>query len=132
MTGNEPWNGDRSHERRAKFCRPSSGRASLLHSLLVERAVRWLRNTVKCRAVISQMASAAYETPDVIGWRDGTSWLVECKTNRRDFLDDKRKQHRWSPEYGMGKRRVYLTPPGLLQPEQLPANWGLAEVCGGS
>jgi hypothetical protein len=68
------------------------------------------------------------EQPDAIGWRyTWRSTLVECKASRADFLRDKRKPHRKLA--GMGMRRFYFAPPGLIRVDELPDGWGLAE-CG--
>lgn len=71
------------------------------------------------------MASLASETPDAIGWRSTYSILVEVKTSRSDFLRDRKKFHRRKPGYGMGTLRFYLSPPGIITPEDLPDGWGL-------
>ncbi len=69
-----------------------------------------------------------YELPDAIGWKRGWSILVECKVSRGDFLRDKHKVAR--QRVGMGQSRYFMTPKGLLKPEELPPGWGLLEVCG--
>lgn len=68
------------------------------------------------------------EIPDAIGWKSGTSILIECKTSRSDFLADRKKKFRSKAEYGMGEYRFYMTPKGLLIPDELPHKWGLLEV----
>jgi hypothetical protein len=65
------------------------------------------------------------EVPDVIGWKGAFSWLVECKVNRSDFLRDRRKPWRTTPETGMGFRRYYMVPLGLVAPVEVPKDWGL-------
>lgn len=104
----------------------------LTHSELVEIAMRWLRNTEKCSAVISEMASSAGEEPDAIGWKSQFSTLVECKATRDDFRKDKKKISRRVTDqainFGMGAYRYYMAPEGLLKEEELPPRWGLLEV----
>jgi hypothetical protein len=91
------------------------------------------------------------EIPDAIGWlRSGVSLLIECKASRGDFLSDAVKPSRRSgksgvpgspaltvpkPELkptrkteGLGAYRFYLTPSGLLRPDELPEGWGLLEL----
>lgn len=68
------------------------------------------------------------ELPDTIGFRSGTSILVECKTSRADFLVDRKKKFRIEPDLGMGSWRFMLTPEGLVKVDELPENWGLLEV----
>ena len=102
----------------------------MTHNKLVERAVAWLRS-YGCGVVLSEQSCASGETPDAIGWKRGChSVTVECKISRADFLADREKPFRRKPEKGMGCERFYLTPAGLLAPEDLPAGWGLLELRG--
>lgn len=100
----------------------------LTHDELCEHAARWLRSTKKCRLVLREVVSYAREIPDAIGWRWGSSILVECKVSRSDFARDKKKVGHALPDWGMGEKRYYMTPPGLLSPDELPYGWGLLEV----
>jgi hypothetical protein len=96
------------------------------HAELVRRAVRWLRNSRRCNVVLAEAQCYwVREFPDAIGWRGSSSILIECKTSITDFYADRRKP---SSPHRMGVYRYYLTPPGLLQPEQLPTGWGLLEA----
>jgi hypothetical protein len=58
----------------------------------------------------------------------GFSTLIECKVSRADFFSDRKKHFRKHPEQGMGHRRYFMAPVGMLMPEDLPKNWGLIEV----
>lgn len=70
------------------------------------------------------------EQPDVLGVNMyGESILVEVKVSRSDFLSDKKKPWRQDGK-GIGDKRVYLTPKGLLKPEEIPYGWQLWEVHG--
>lgn len=100
----------------------------MTHAELVERAARWLKGTARCSVVITEQWSMEREIPDAIGWRSHESYLVECKTSRADFLHDLKKWHRKYPDWGMGELRYYMTPPGLIQVDELPDKWGLLEV----
>jgi hypothetical protein len=94
------------------------------HSTLVAIGVRWLSR--QCSVVLYEFATPADENPDVIGWAPGSgSVLVECKLTRSDFLRDSTKSVRRHPSAGMGHRRYYLCPPGLIQVKELPPKWGL-------
>lgn len=100
---------------------------SNLHAALSARGERWLRS-VGCRVVLREPFKAAVytgEQPDVIGWRDGLSILIECKVSRSDFLADRSKPFRKQPELGMGDFRLYLAPPGVLTADDMPEGWGL-------
>ncbi len=96
-----------------------------VHQELVERAKKWLLDTVKCSFVLVELSSFAKETPDAIGWKNGNSILVECKADRVDFLSDRKKAFRRCPEKGIGKYRFYFCPPGVIKPKDLPRYWGL-------
>jgi hypothetical protein len=103
----------------------------MTHAQLVDRAVRWLRS-YRCGVVLSEQACASGEMPDAIGWKQAChSVLVECKVTRSDFLADRAKPFRQMPEKGVGSERFYLTPPDLVDIEELPAGWGLLELCRG-
>lgn len=115
---------------------PSAGLSPLplvtpvTHELLVQRAVLWLRKPMRCPVVFAEITTAACMTPDAIGWRYGSQCiLVECKRTRSDFRADAKKMHK---RFGAtpGHLRFYMTPAGLLRPEQIPADWGLVEVDG--
>ena len=101
----------------------------MTHDELVGHAKRWLKS-INCRALISELASAAEEEPDAIGWRSGVSILVECKASRSDFLADKKKKWRIKPSKGMGSWRFFMCEAGLIKPEELPEKWGLVYVIG--
>jgi hypothetical protein len=103
---------------------------SMNHSQLVEKAVRWLRR-YRCGVVLSEQACVSGEMPDAIGWKRAChSVLVECKVTRADFVADWAKPFRVRPEHGVGSERFYLTLPGIVRREELPAGWGLLEVHG--
>lgn len=113
-------------------------KAAPSHSALVAAACKWLKVRHRCEVILPEFHTFAteHEKPDVIAWnvtvRDGArSILVECKTSRADFLADRKKPVRTSPELGMGQCRWFFTPSGLLDPRELPAGWGLAEWDGG-
>ena len=99
----------------------------MTHTQLVERAVRWLR-WYQCGVVLSEQACVSGEMPDAIGWKKAChSVLVECKVTRADFLAERAKPFRQTPEKGVGSERFYLMPPGLVKVEELPVGWGLLE-----
>lgn len=108
----------------------------MTHAELVAAAVRWLRGTKRCSVVFSEWAPLTVsEIPDALGFdRSGHSILVECKVSRSDFRADR---HKVSSRYAardagrMGVRRWYLTPPGLVEPSEVPSGWGLAFVHAG-
>lgn len=107
----------------------------MTHAELVEKGRAWLAK--KCPVVLSELVSAAGETPDVIGFEGRVvesgygSHLIECKTSRTDFRADANKYWRLYPENGMGDYRYYLTVQGLLSMGELPDKWGLLEITKG-
>jgi hypothetical protein len=99
------------------------------HVKLVSLAVAWLRR-YRCGVVLSEQACVSGEMPDAIGWKKAChSVLVECKVSRADFLADREKPFRQKPEDGVGCERYYLVAKGLIRNDELPAGWGLLEVC---
>lgn len=71
------------------------------------------------------------EQPDVLGINTkGASILMEVKISRADFFADQKKPFREKPKKGMGDQRIYLTPKGLIKPEEVPYGWMLWEVHG--
>lgn len=103
----------------------------LTHKELVKIAARWLRGTERCSVVLSEMVSQA-EIPDAIGWKNGQSYLVECKATLKSFRADKTKRCRRIFDklyaFGMGTRRYYMVPEGLITVDRVPRGWGLMEV----
>ena len=103
---------------------------NMTHAKLVSMAIQWLRR-YRCGVVLSEQACVSGEMPDAIGWKKAChSVLIESKISRGDFLADRDKPFRQKPEIGVGCERYYLTPRGLIRSEELPAGWGLLEVCG--
>jgi len=105
----------------------------MTHAGLVILAERYLLRQ-GCRVVLTERGRAGEEFPDAIGWMpDGTSILIEAKRTRKDFLAEwsraDRKQHRRNHQAGMGERRYYLGPAGIIRPDDLEGNgWGLIEA----
>ncbi len=99
------------------------------HRVLVARAIDWLRTKYRCGVILSEQYCATGEVPDVIGWKGFCkSVLVECKVSRADFLADRDKPFRRTPEEGMGSERFYLASAGVIRRQDLPRHWGLLEL----
>ena len=97
------------------------------HAKLVKLAAKWLRRNHP--VIVTELASSGREEPDAIGWRSGGySTLVECKASRADFLRDQKKIYRRDVERGLGYKRYYMAPSGMLTRDDLPLGWGLLEV----
>lgn len=83
----------------------------------------------KCNIIVTEITTFASEKPDVLGFANDTNTvMLEAKISRADFLKDAKKPFRKEPETGMGNFRLYITPIGLIKPEELPEKWGLIEV----
>lgn len=106
-------------------------KAKYSHADLCWFGARWLRNTARCSVVATELTTYISEIPDVIGWRSNVSILIECKTSRADFMQDKSKPHRRDPMQGVGDWRFYLAPKGILTIEDMPEGWGLLELNNG-
>lgn len=100
----------------------------LTHAALVARAVRWLRGPErKHHRVYAEMRAVTQtgESPDVIGWRYGSSTVIEVKVSRADFRADSSKLHNQMPHHAMGRHRYYLVPASLIVPDEVPEHCGL-------
>ena len=105
--------------------------ATRQHAQLVARAAEWLRSKYGCGIILCEQYCASGEVPDVIGWKGFCqSVLVECKASRSDFLSDANKPFRLKPEEGLGSKRFYMAPAGMIEREELPKYWGLLECKG--
>lgn len=100
----------------------------ITHGQLVNRAFDYLRMVAGCKVVFKERVASERETPDAIGFIATASMLIECKASRADFLSDKKKSFRRRPQDGMGYKRYYMAPVGLLEPSEMPEGWGLLEV----
>lgn len=94
------------------------------HRRLCIRAASWLRSNGHCVALVEPV-SVIREVPDVIGWKGGISTLIEVKVSRTDFGIDQLKISRRTPGFGVGQYRYYLTPEGMVSPDEMPEGWGL-------
>ena len=99
------------------------------HKQLVRRIAKWFKSRHQSAIVMAEFVTAAQEIPDVLCMESGAhSVLVECKASRADFFADKEKFFRRQENYGMGDKRYYAAPAGLICPAELPRGWGLLEV----
>ena len=98
------------------------------HEELTYLAYEWLLKTCKCSFAFREFKTYALEQPDAIGWKNGYSILIECKTSRADFMADQNKDFRHQEHLGVGKYRFYMAPYGLLSLGDIPPKWGLLTV----
>lgn len=110
----------------------------MTHAELIRLARNWLwalppTDERRRVAVVGTEISSphAAESPDVFGIaNDGTSFLIECKVSRADFLADRNKEHR-SAERLLGTYRWFCGVSGIIEPHELPKGWGLIQVVAG-
>jgi hypothetical protein len=102
----------------------------MTHNDLVKSAVRWLTGSQHCGVVLSEIASAAMENPDAIGWQAHRSILVECKMSRSDFLAQRNKPCIRS-NHLVGNERYYLCERDVIRPEDVEGtDFGLLWIDG--
>ena len=100
----------------------------IAHRELVDRAFLYL-HTIGCSIWFRERITSISENPDVMGFGGRHfSILIECKASRADFVADKKKWFRKRPEDGMGYKRYFMAPVGMLKPIEIPKRWGLLEV----
>jgi len=111
----------------------------LTHAELVRHAEKWLYSSyknmtplghVRCSHVVTELRAATIygECADALGWAQGRSILIECKTSRSDFKRDSGKIFRRYEQDGLGKQRYLLTNPGIITTDDLPEKWGFLEM----
>jgi len=110
----------------------------MTHADLLALGKRWLKTPWgsrtnhniyhgRCGIIAVDKMSQSGERPDLLGFYDAMSILVEVKISRSDFFRDRKKTWR-QYSTGMGIHRLYLTPKGMLKPEEVPENYGLIEA----
>lgn len=102
----------------------------LSHKSLTLLGASWLRRQGFSVIETEITAIGSREQPDVIGFRSSSSAIVEVKVSRADFLADRRKPERAEGGAGLGVYRFYLSPVGVVRPEDLPPRWGLLHATG--
>lgn len=98
----------------------------MTHTELVEIAYKWAMK--RCGFVFKELVTINQEQPDMIGFVQDYTFLIECKVSRADFFADSKKPFRKYRETGMGDFRFFCCPKGLIKIEELPRWWGLVEV----
>ncbi len=106
--------------------------ASVEHTRLVGLGERWLRRQGFSVVATELSALACTEIPDVVGFRAHCSAVVEVKVSRADFFADAKKGHRRPGARSVGTYRFMLCPLGMVEPDEIPAGWGLLEADGAS
>lgn len=103
----------------------------LTHDDIALVASKRLKSMGYIAALANVTSAAAGEQPDALGINSaGITFLVEAKVSRADFLADKKKPWRRDSQKSLGHYRAFITPKGLLKPEEIPYGWQLWEVHG--
>lgn len=130
----------------------------MTHFELCRKTAEWAMKKFRGRLCLYEYQSfATDEYPDVLLFNDITT-LFEIKMSKSDFLADAKKdsrikyKNRWRytqyrgstgnefktlvpelyyvEEPHLGKKRYYVCPKGIIQPEEIPKGWGLYWVSG--
>lgn len=99
------------------------------HDVLLGHTITWCRG--QGHQIILAEMPAGRIIPDALTWVSPSRpvcTLFEVKVSRSDYLADRKKPiHKCPLEYP-GQLRYYVTPPGMVKPDELPERWGLIEV----
>ncbi len=110
--------------------------SAITHSDLVEIGAKWLEKShgsfkdntshAPCHVILKEFKSFEFSIPDVIGFNNFNSVVIECKVSHSDFLNDFKKVHRDSNNLKQcGNLRYYLTLPQIIKPDEVQNGWGL-------
>lgn len=101
-------------------------RTDSTHYKLCQIGAKFLKKKKRTKYTACELVSSA-ELFDVWGITGVYSYMIEVKTDYRDFLKDKEKFQRQErgAYYAIGNYRYYLCPTNLIKIEELPENYGL-------
>ena len=103
------------------------------HPGLIAECAKWaIAHRYSVVAIAECHVKCTKEVPDLLGFKaTGQATLFEIKMSRSDFKADGSKPFRKKEHTGMGLYRYYVTPYGLISPEELPEGWGLLWIAEG-
>ncbi len=100
----------------------------MTHDELIQRGAKWLKNNYQSKyrfpIILTDYHCFSAERPDIIGFANSSSIVIECKISLSDFKADLKKPHRQYVNK-LGQMRCYLCPVGLIPKEIIPEGWGL-------
>lgn len=100
-----------------------------LHYKLCQEGAKWLKKLkfAGYKYIAVELICIAADNPDIWGTNGYDSTMIEVKTSRADFLNDKKKFSRQPQNvlHAIGNYRYYLCPKGIINISDLPDNWGL-------
>jgi hypothetical protein len=102
----------------------------MTHDELIKYGINWLQRQRGYKytspIIISELVTGALEIPDILGFSQSHSVLIECKVSHADFIADSKKKHRQQVNgHGLGTYRFYLCPTGLIDISEIHDDWGL-------
>lgn len=105
---------------------PDELNAKLKTKLVTDKAVALIRKIHGCTIGAKEFTGGWMpERVDALLFCSDSSYLIETKVSRSDFLADAKKPFRKDPSQGIGDYRYYACPEGLIKPDELPEKWGL-------
>lgn len=99
------------------------------HEDVVNIGAKWLKQVIQCPVIAKEVKCiGSREIPDLVGFLSHTSFMIECKASRSDFLSDFKKPERQGTCSSLGNYRLYLAPKGIIVAEKVPNTWGILEI----
>lgn len=98
------------------------------HKRLITLGANWMKRNRFPVVYESIKVIGTQEQPDIIGFNSDSCMVIEVKVSRSDFFADLKKPFRTSNDNPLGTYRLYLTPEGMITPDELPPKWGLLYV----
>ena len=115
--------------------------SEITHDKLIEVGAKWLKSQHSsgdnkslssvfrhsgCGVILKEFVSFEVSIPDVIGFNNHCSVVIECKVSHEDYIADLKKDHRAVDNLKQcGNYRYYLTLPEIIKPEEIKNGWGL-------
>ena len=102
----------------------------LTHPEGVLIAEEYLRRVCKCDPVLIE-PKVCQEIPDVLGWSELGSFVVDWKCSSADLRADAQKPYRKRPSIGLGQFRIIMCETLVIEPYEVHPGWGLVVYDGG-
>lgn len=107
----------------------------MTHKEIVEKLSKWLKkhkqniSIPNCTLVLTEFVTinSCGETPDILGFNNWTSVMIEVKTSRSDFRADIKKRFKKFSK-GSGEFKYYVCPYGMLDTDEIPDGYGLIYI----
>ena len=96
--------------------------SKLSHADLVTIGARWLRYEKNCSIVVEEPATAGFVKPDILGFQIYSSFMIEVKVSKSDFLADKKKK---GYDQKIADYSYYLVPSDMIDESDIKNGYGL-------